>query len=547
MATNQSALIRFRWVKLQLDLFHRIELSNDFDQKLLKLEQTTMELKDNDRAKLYAAYDEMFDLNVGNNPRDIRAVQKTRESIVHQILWWTLCTFRPLRLSDLLEAIRVNDSNLAEGEIDEEYILEKGSNFVRQDVRHRVVFTHLSVREYLLDLINTRSSNRFSLTYEQIHSRAAIRCLQHLSLRDPTLDDWEILRRNTGRKQDFYTYSCTYWPQHLSSVSEVTSPPRIGHVLSVFREGLQRNNQWRRVADFMDLLVETIISRKQTDGIMSRAFDALAEVNAVLQMLSDQDNWVGLAIVQCLLAGVINLDADNRIMETAITNNDALLEMLLYYDIPIDRACTREESNIHLAATSGSSEGMRMLLEASSLAQNVIVTLNQSRLPIELALLEHNFGVADILWSVMMESLEGRIPADIADHYMTSLSFGRVTPRSDKRHYGVGSHWDCCNRIKRAVCKHCENVLRERIPRHRDGQYSMGTIYEICRRARKGCNLCQFFYSQCCQDMELQTMPLLGNRDALVSFQRMLTSAISSLQSGTTNMIFLIQASILLF
>jgi len=58
----------------------------------------------------------------------------------------------------MLEAVRVNDNGSIINGIDEEYLLRKGSNFIRKNLKNRIVFTHLSIREYL-----TASDGRFSL------------------------------------------------------------------------------------------------------------------------------------------------------------------------------------------------------------------------------------------------------------------------------------------------------------------------------------------------------------------------------------------------
>ena len=89
----------------------------------------------------------MYDSNVGHSPTDVHAAQADREAVVQRVLLWALRAHRPLRVYEMLEAVKINDDDSTISGIDEEYLLIKGSSFFRKDSQHRVVLAHICLSE----------------------------------------------------------------------------------------------------------------------------------------------------------------------------------------------------------------------------------------------------------------------------------------------------------------------------------------------------------------------------------------------------------------
>lgn len=432
----------------------RVELSGDSDQRLSRLRQTTMDLQADDRAKLYAAHDDMYDMNVGRSPQDVDIVQSEREKVVQRIFLWTLCAHRPFRLHELLEAVSVNGDGSKLDGIDEEYLLDKGSNFIRQDVQRRIVFTHLSVREYLSNSAYPKSMTRFAMDREEMNAIAASRSLQQLSLRAPDLKDWEVLHHTIGSGQSLFSYCCTYWPQHVRAAKGSFHRHQLGHKLLIYGNVLKQQISIPSIDEFIEKLIDYMSLERTTDDEMDHTFllgsDASRLHDSALRVMEaarqprwtrstwqePDTNWLDLAVVQCLVASsTFPLESYNGFTEIAIESDDALLELLLYYGSPVDAACKSAHTNLHLAAMFGSRESMRMLLASPSSTKLLVSIDVNGRMPIDLALVEHSLGAAGVLWSAMMEDMEDHISDSTANLYMSSLGFERDHLQSNKRRH----------------------------------------------------------------------------------------------------------------
>lgn len=190
--TASNSIYRFRWVDLQLDIFLKpdkpIYFDDDFEQKLSALEHDSLsEIPD-----LYKAYDQVFDINI---PAD----QEQAREYATKALKWTLCSRRPLKISELAYAVAVQDDGSARP-IEEDLILQLCSNFILKDIQGCLQFAHFSVTQYL-----EKRDLGFSRTEGDI--LAATTCLSYLNC--PGSDLYGIFGR----------YATPYWPLHYQNVS----------------------------------------------------------------------------------------------------------------------------------------------------------------------------------------------------------------------------------------------------------------------------------------------------------------------------------------
>ena len=475
---------------------------------------------------MYAAYDDMYDANVGRKPTDLDAAQAEREAVVQRIFLWALCAHRLLRVREMLEAVRVNDNGSIINGIDEEYLLRKGSNFIRKNLKNRIVFTHLSVREYLTEPRNTTSDGRFSLDAAHWNEIATRRCIETMLLHEPSQTDWEFLSDSLPSKWNFYSYCCTYWIQHLQSSGRFRDSDAIREALFSYTTYIMAKSPRLLKHSYMD---DQILYRYATENtwpisalevartIMTATFLALDEMLQAGQL--EGVSW-SLAMVQCLAACGVSLSTEvssyreellatgdmqgsmffrydpKTLIELAIIYNDSLLEMLLYYDARVDVAASHKRTLLHVAACNGTVEGMRMLLKSQSGARCLAIPQPDGLMPIDVALAEHHFGCADVLWSALLEN--GKIPISDSTAKSYTMSLCRVRGEARSRRTALlGTH--NYNRIPAMIfsqdstlCYNCQ-MLFIKYNNPGDPPQLLGSPADLAARAILGCKMCSMF------------------------------------------------------
>ena len=517
---------RFRWVILQVDLFLRIELPQDFDNATQRLAETTMSLKGDDKAILYSAYDEMYDANVGHSPTDAYAAQAGREAVVQRLLLWTLCAQRPLRLSEMLEAVKLNDNGSTLDGIDEKYLLTKGSNFVRKDTQQRIVFTHLSVREYLIDSGNKPTKERFCYNETSRNLIIAKNSINMFQLRQPIPANWEFLINSvpSGFEWSFHSYCCTYWITHWQVLGSSDGTDLLNEVLLKYVAPLSSDHY---VEELNRYVAEKPHFHRSASSLETEAVQCIIRV---LNSTESEPISRILSFVQCLAAcsllsstskddlkeiPYIELEGllhktPGTLMELAITRCDTMLEMLLHSDTRFDARTARNYNLLHVAAAEGTMVGMGMLLRSPSAAACLNIAQTEGLTPIEVALAQHNFECADLLWSALLEEDEGSIPDSIAKLYTTSLCRTRteLESRYTAEPEAHASNGFVCGTLSNGdvLCSLCLKVFSRRGDSETGHDLgltgvdlgsqafptgvSLGSPIELATRAAHGCMMC---------------------------------------------------------
>ena len=227
---------RFRWVELQLDVFLNpnfpIRHPKDVQAKLDRLRRHTA------HESLNVVYEEMFEVNTQDEPHV--------KSLVIKALKWVLCTYKPLSIGALVEAVALDSSGQVDSFVTAELLLQACSNFIILTRSGCTRFAHRSVQDFLLnssvlrDVSCDHSVLAFSTDHvlRTAHTEAAVRCTEFLL----SLGKGERgSKLPTSLQQDakdltfsaFEMYACFFWLNHCSAALQ---PPLVRLSISIILE-----------------------------------------------------------------------------------------------------------------------------------------------------------------------------------------------------------------------------------------------------------------------------------------------------------------------
>lgn len=158
------------------------------------------------------------------------AAQSTyRQRLARDLLWWSCCAFRPLKIRDLASAVSTGHDALGDGRFDAGHDLVRASRPVMLDICCPfLVFNntldtlrpvHHSFREYLVgptpSRMFTTEAVKFFIQPATTHGDLALRCIRYLKVR-PFL--FSGVASDTC-SDDFWNYAMTFWCQHAVKAS----------------------------------------------------------------------------------------------------------------------------------------------------------------------------------------------------------------------------------------------------------------------------------------------------------------------------------------
>lgn len=154
---------------------------------------------------LNKAYRDIFSLNTNNRSHDKAYAIKALKCV--------LCSFRPLHIKELVQAIAMDPHGKLDESVKKEYVLDICSNFILLDNSDTVHLAHLSVREYLeQESFDDGHTREFSPSLA--HAQMAESCLAFI------VDD-DIGRMTIeSLKEDFLQYSVIFWADHCEKIPE---------------------------------------------------------------------------------------------------------------------------------------------------------------------------------------------------------------------------------------------------------------------------------------------------------------------------------------
>ena len=242
----------------------------------------------------------MYDLNVGSSPEDAESRQEQREEIVKAAFLWVLCSMRPLRLNEVLDAVSIRDDGSRIEGVNADFLLNIGSNFIRADANDRVTFTHLSVRQYLLQ---PAAEKRFCLTSEQMNSRAASRCLRQLLL-SPHIDlELEFFQSFNDSYRGFGSYSSTYWPSHVRASEGLVQFSSLQENFGTYLGKLKESYSLTAFHSVVDQISAYAgLTSSQHTNLQNRTFDYKLAAERYKLGLRSREAGAFIALAHCFVA-----------------------------------------------------------------------------------------------------------------------------------------------------------------------------------------------------------------------------------------------------
>ena len=241
-----DCLCRFRWVELQLDVFlsrnNPILHPADVEKKLDQLQTQSS------HASLTAVYRDLFSLNTQEQPY--------RRALAIKALQWVFCTFKPLPIEGLAQAVAFGSDGSTDTVVTGSFLLQVCGSFITVTNSGSVRFAHRSVKEYVMQFL----PSEFSLS--NAHAQVAETCLSFLL----SLDDaskWSMLPTNIHEGAvglsltGFELYACFFWASHCENAMTSWSWLRFEHLFDLFDK-------------FVSVRSETVMESKVT--VASTAF-----------------------------------------------------------------------------------------------------------------------------------------------------------------------------------------------------------------------------------------------------------------------------------
>lgn len=160
---------------------------------------------------LNLVYDEIFVLNTQD--------QGHVRSLVVKALRWILCSFKPLTMDALVQAVALDSAGHVDPFVDQDFVLQICSNFITVTASGCVKIAHRSVKEYLMRSELPGCNRREEMSTLSAHIQAAETCLTFLlSLCDDS--KWGHLPIDAHKDaknvhfSSFEMYACFYWASH---------------------------------------------------------------------------------------------------------------------------------------------------------------------------------------------------------------------------------------------------------------------------------------------------------------------------------------------
>ena len=198
---------RFRWVELQIDVILNkvfpLRHPRDVELAIDKIRHST------GHSSLDAVYDDILALNTQG--------QEYTHQLAIKALNWVLSSFKPLTLSAFVEAVALDERGLKDPVVDQAFVLQICSNFIRVNSSGDIRFAHRSVKEYLARGIGSPKVRR--------HFQAATTCLKFLLSLESESRYGSLLhhpRDNTESicLSDFEMYACLLWASHCKKARD---------------------------------------------------------------------------------------------------------------------------------------------------------------------------------------------------------------------------------------------------------------------------------------------------------------------------------------
>ena len=185
----------FLWVRLIL---------NEFDN--IFSEEEAISVLDEIHSDMDVLYDRILE-NMSKMPRN--------KDLVKALLTWVACAVRPLSVSDLEVALKLDTSITTQGNL-QRLVSSACGQLLYIDAQARIRMVHETAREFLLD---SQLDSEFAINHQKGHQRLTKVCLFFLSSDDMKAPrSRRASQTSRGRElPSFAEYSCVSFAQHLNN------------------------------------------------------------------------------------------------------------------------------------------------------------------------------------------------------------------------------------------------------------------------------------------------------------------------------------------
>ncbi|TVY39500.1 putative ankyrin repeat protein [Lachnellula occidentalis] len=340
----------FIWVVLVIDDIldeneeDRAQMEEDIQIRISALEDSD----ETDIEKMLStAYDSVYIKAIG------KGKQPARRHIVDVALKWTLCSFRPLTLTELTYAIAIKEDGTLMKNIQGGMILEFCSNLLLEGSGGIVRFAHLSVKHYL----ERKEPPDYSSL--ESHAQAATSCLflknspQHHEVTTSTLE--LSYRAHISVGKSFSSYVKTYWARHCREATQA----------AIEVEGSGRGETGQNRTERLLNGLEKLINPCQPSKVRSRSLSSGPATLRDAIRLDDEQ------AVDMLIAANVDVNVrdefGNTILHEAVRwNRLIILERLIDVEADLNAQNFNGDSPLHSAAFWGFEEVLQALLSTGA-------------------------------------------------------------------------------------------------------------------------------------------------------------------------------------
>ncbi|TVY15851.1 E3 ubiquitin-protein ligase MIB1 [Lachnellula arida] len=341
----------FIWVVLVID-----DILDENEEDRAQMEEDIQirisALKDSDETDienmLSTAYDSVYIKAIG------KGKQPTRRHIVDVALKWTLCSFRPLTLTELTYAISCQEDGTLMKNIQGGMILSFCSNLLLEGSGGIVRFAHLSVKHYL----ERKEPPDYSSL--ESHAQAAANCLllknspQHHEITTSTLELSYLTHVSVGKS--FSSYVKTYWARHCREAKQS----------AIEVEGSGHGDIGQETEHLINLL-EKLINPSQPSTVHNFS----KSLNRGPDMLRDAIRLDDEQSVEMLIAANVDINVrdefGNTVLHDAVRwNRLVILERLIDVEADLNAQNFNGDTPLHTAAFWGFEKVLQGLISTGA-------------------------------------------------------------------------------------------------------------------------------------------------------------------------------------
>ncbi|PQE17175.1 ankyrin repeat protein [Rutstroemia sp. NJR-2017a WRK4] len=340
----------------------KIVVRKTIDDKIERLKTSNLEPIE----QLNEAYDQIYAAAIRKN-------DPNRHVIVNNALQWLLCSYRELKIEELLVAVSVTRDGTIYEDLNTLKLKKLLSNFMIKAPSGEVKFAHLTIRPYLEKKMIDK---HFIFESMNANLTAALTCLHVLrfpgTVNDHSPDDHRVRIDSSGSLDisALTAYSSSYWSSHSRAASKPEDPPE------------ELRNLLESIHGSLNLASSDVSTWTSFHDAIKRDQNEVVEYLFASNFSMDQQDKLGNTplheavqyknsqAVRLLLLGGAAIQMKNNNGNTALhlavyTSEYGILNQLLRKEASPMEWNSAGQAPIHIAALHGCIEALRAFISAS--------------------------------------------------------------------------------------------------------------------------------------------------------------------------------------